>query len=109
MNPTEAIPVLATSKPAPPPPPCDPAGGAISSRFSLASLALSCPKWYLVSRKSSLASLESSNLEQEDVRRGLEFKGREQRQKSALKEKRRGERTLFFWVRPISSSTSLIR
>jgi hypothetical protein len=41
MKPTEAIPVLATSKPAPAPPPCEPAGGAMSSRFSLASLALS--------------------------------------------------------------------
>jgi hypothetical protein len=37
-NPTLAIPVLATSKPAPGPPP-PPLGGAISSRRSLASLA----------------------------------------------------------------------
>lgn len=37
-NPTVAIPVLATSKPTPGPPPL--LAGAISSRFSLASLAL---------------------------------------------------------------------
>lgn len=61
-NPTLAIPVLATSKPIPPPPP--PPLGVISSRLSLANLAIerqrcnfssghspnrpfSCPRWYL--------------------------------------------------------------
>lgn len=47
MKPTEAIPVLATSKPTPPPPP-PPEVGVSSSRLSLASLALSWPRWYEV-------------------------------------------------------------
>ena len=43
-NPTDATPVRATSNPMPPPPP-PPDFGSISSRRSLASLALSWPKW----------------------------------------------------------------
>lgn len=41
MNPTEAIPVLATSKPTPAPPPL--VVGVSSSRFNFASLAFSSP------------------------------------------------------------------
>jgi hypothetical protein len=44
MKPTDATPVRATSNPAPPPPPLE--LGVSSSRLSLASLALSCPRWY---------------------------------------------------------------
>lgn len=44
INPTLAIPVLLTSNPTPPPPP-PPVVGVSSSRLSLASLALSCPRW----------------------------------------------------------------
>jgi hypothetical protein len=45
MNPTLAIPVLATSKPTPALPP--PVVGVNNSRLSLASFALSCPRWNL--------------------------------------------------------------
>lgn len=45
MNPTLAIPVLATSNPTPALPP--PVVGVNNSRLSLASFALSCPKWNL--------------------------------------------------------------
>lgn len=45
INPTLATPLRATSKPKPGPPP-PPEVGVISSRLSLASFALSCPKWY---------------------------------------------------------------
>jgi len=47
MKPILATPVLATSKPAPPPPP-PPDVGVRSSRFNLASFALSWPKWKAV-------------------------------------------------------------
>ena len=43
MKPTDAMPVLATSKPTPPPPPLE--EGIISSRLSLASFAFSWPRW----------------------------------------------------------------
>jgi len=39
-NPTEAMPVLATSKPTPPPPPPPPPDGVKSSRLAFASLAI---------------------------------------------------------------------
>ena len=48
-RPTRASPTLLTSKPspleAPPPPPPPPPGGSSNSRRSLASLALSMPRW----------------------------------------------------------------
>lgn len=43
-KPTDAIPVRATSNPKPPPPP-PPPDGPMSSRLSLASFALSWPRW----------------------------------------------------------------